>query len=110
MMCIQVRSGGYFIPYLSRVKKDMKPGMIKKLINILEEQIPGVALVWMRKEESYLPPPVPPLLTFMVEKELEIIYSPIACWHWMQTLEKRSGIFRMFIMMFGTEIFLLLRH
>src|SRR5258705_5644465 len=104
MMQTRADFGGYFILFLNRVKKDTKPGTIKKRIKILEELIPGRVLVLMKKKEYCLRLPGLPRMIFMEAGERDKIFLPIVCLHWMQIQENGSGIFKRCITMYGTGI------
>ena len=58
----------------------MRAEKIPRLTGILAQQIAGLALVWMKKQEYYLHRQVLPLMIFMAANEKVRVYSRIAYW------------------------------
>src|SRR5687768_72440 len=99
---------GSFIPYLSLEKKDIHHGINQMLTSIQAVPTHGVVLALIIKEELFSHQRVLHRTIGMGVKDSAIIYMPTACWRWMQKRVNGSGIINIFIMMFGTGIFL--RH
>src|SRR4029078_541451 len=110
MMFTLAICGGYFIPSLNPGKKDMRPGMIRKRINISVAPIHGPGSAWMKKKKSYSPRRALLHMIFMAAKEQGITYSLILSWRSMHQQANESGIFKQCTMMYGTATFPQPRH
>src|SRR5450432_432898 len=105
MIPVRVNGNGYFTPFRSQANLVILHGPTVTLTNTWAAQMRGAVLVSIKKGESFLPVPVLLLLISTVVKELEIIFLAIALLHWMQPPANASGIFKVFIMIYGTGIF-----
>src|ERR1700712_590714 len=109
MIHAPANGNGYFTRFRSRENLAMTPGRIPLLINMLAAPMRGAALVSIKKEELFLPVPVLHRMIFLAVKDLAMIFLVIAYWHSMLLRASASGIFKVFIMIFGTAIFHLRR-
>src|SRR5688572_8764895 len=104
MMYTPVNCVGYFTPYHSPVNQASKAGKTRKLINITAEQMRGVALALMKKEDWYLPVQVLLRRIFTVANGKAQTYILIVFWRSMRQRENSNGIFKLFIMTCGIGI------
>src|SRR6187399_884813 len=88
----------------------MKHGKIPKHINMLAVRIAGADSHLMKKEEFYSPQPVLLLMIFTEVSGGDKIYLPIVYLLWMLEQENASGIFNLYIMIYGTGTYLPRRY